>query len=125
GSLNVDDAAPVCSGVPCRYGGARRKSEVEHRDTRAFGIASIDDVPPQARVAVVGVDHCYAMVGKNVQQGRMLRCHFGYAAHEFLMLALRVVDERYGRLSDRGERGRLASMVHADLERSDAVRCAK
>src|SRR5262249_60883164 len=86
---------------------------------------SLITCPPQAFVLVIGVDHRSALVGKNVQQRRMLRCHFGYAAHEFLMLALRVVDERYRRLSDRGERGCLASMVHADLERSDAVRCAK
>ena len=45
------------------------------------------------------------------------------AAHEFLVLALRVVDERDRRLRDAREVARLAAMVHADLDHRVA-RCA-
>ena len=42
-------------------------------------------------------------------------------AHELLVLALRVGDERDGRRDDAGELARLAAMVHAELEHREAM----
>ena len=46
----------------------------------------------------------------------MLRSDVGDALHEFLVLALGVVDHSDGGLRDRGKRRRFAGMIHSDLD---------
>ncbi len=76
---------------------------------------------PHVDVRVVGVEHRGAALRKRANDRRVLGCDIGNALHEFLVLALRVVDDRDGRLRDGSEFGRLAGMVHPEFDRGDVV----
>ena len=80
---------------------------------------------PVAREFVVGVDHRDAAGTQRIEHRGVLARDLGDVLHEFLVLALRVVDERDGRARDRGEAGGLARMVHAQLDHRRAVGLAQ
>ena len=74
------------------------------------------------RVVVVGIDHRDAALRQRADQRRVLGGDVGDAFHEFLVLALRVVDHADGRLRDRREFRGFARVVHSDLDHRGAMR---
>ena len=77
---------------------------------------------PYACTRVVGIDDGAAMRAQRRDRVRVLVRHVVDAAHEFLVLALRVGDDGDRRLCNRGELARFAAMVHADLEHRQPMR---
>ncbi len=94
---------------------ARARNRRRARRPRARGGA------PHVDGRVVGVEHGRTAVRQRTNERRVLRRDVGDALHEFLVLALRVVDERDRRLRDRRELGGLARVVHAELDRRRRV----
>ena len=76
---------------------------------------------PQRRMVVVGREHGHPGRPERFDHGAVLARHRGDAVHEFLVLALRVVDERDARRGHRGQRGDLAGVVHAEFEHRGAM----
>ena len=74
---------------------------------------------------VVGVDDGGSARTQREDRVRVLGGHFLHAGHEFLVLALRVVDDRDRRLRDRAQLARLAAMVHAEFDHGRAMRLAQ
>ncbi|CAM5196482.1 hypothetical protein CDEN61S_04220 [Castellaniella denitrificans] len=81
--------------------------------------------PPEPAVVLVGREHRHAVGGQRLQHGAVLARHGLDRAHEFLVLALRVVHQRHRRLGDGGQHGDLARMVHAQFQHGGAVRRAQ
>ena len=71
---------------------------------------------PDVRAVVIGRKYGNTMGGQ-CRDGRAVLVGGGLdRAHEFLMLALGVVDQGDGRLGDAGQVGDLAGMIHAQLD---------
>ncbi len=96
-----------------------RMLECEFDDADA--LARARDVPPDVDECVIGVDHRDATRNERADQLGVLGGNVGDTHHEFLVLALRIVDERDRRPRDRRERRRLAAMVHPELDRGDTM----
>ncbi len=107
--------------VASAHGGRPLHAELD--DAHSLSLAR--GVAPRVDMRVVGVEHGDPVFRQRAHEVRVLGGDLGHRAHEFLMLALRIVDERDGRLRDRRQRGRLAAMIHAELDRRDAMRGAQ
>ena len=102
-------------------GGVGIEREIEHAHALALARRSAPDVG----MGIVGVQHDRASGRQRADDRRVLFRHVGDAAHEFLMLALGVVDHGDRRLRDGSELRRLARMVHAELDRGRGMLRAK
>ncbi len=97
------------------------ETELDYPDAGPFSRR----IAPHVDERIVGVDHRDPAGGQRADQVCVLRGDVADGAHEFLVLALRIVDERDGRLRDRRELRRLAAVVHPELDHGDAVRAAE
>jgi hypothetical protein len=103
--------------APAHLGGAL-DAEVAH--------ATAGEEPaPVAREFVVRVDHRDASGAQRVEYRGVLPRHRSDVFHEFLVLALRVVDERDRRARDRRKSCRLAGMIHPYFDHRGAVGLAQ
>src|SRR5471030_22375 len=77
---------------------------------------------PDAGVFVVGRENGRAVGGQRVNHRCMFQRHRFNRRHEFLMLALRVVDDSDSRRGDLAERFGFARMIHAEFDHRQLVR---
>ena len=96
--------------------GAGRAAERAHARPGALRRA-----PPDRQRLIVGVQHGDAAGRERRDRVRVLDGDVTDARHEFLVLALRVVDHDDRRSRDRRERAGLAAVVHAELDDRCAV----
>ena len=121
GSRHLYAASP-CLGLTARADRGRcAQPEIAHDQRRAVGVAACHDFTPEHREVVVGIDHRAAVVGQCAEHGRVLRGDVGDALHEFLVLALGVVDHSDRGLGNRAQCRGFAVVIHADLDCRGAV----
>ena len=119
---------------------ARRRGDANLAPERVQSVATGDARRPQAeidqapspclppekrRMGVIGVDHGDAVLAQCRVDAGVLGCDLVDRAHEFQVLALRIVDERDGGASHAGEMGDFALVVHAELDGAPAMRRAQ
>jgi hypothetical protein len=118
---DIDDGTP---GLDAKTRGDHRgctHAEIAQYQGRAFRVATDDDFLPERGVVVVGIDHHDAALRQCADQRSVLGGDVGDALHEFLVFALRVVDDADRRHRDRGKFRCFAGMVHADLDHGGAM----
>jgi hypothetical protein len=93
------------------------------RETQAAAAAGLG--LPDVGVLVVAREHGDAVGRQCLDRGTVLARHGLDGAHEFLVLALRVVDQRHRGLRDARQHGDLARVVHAQFDDRGLVRCAQ
>ncbi len=82
-------------------------------------------ITPDIDIRIIGIDHGNAVTRQREDGVRMLGRNVGDAAHELLVLALRVVDDRDRRRGQRRKLAGLAAVVHSDLDDRDAMGVAQ
>ena len=107
---------------PSRYVARTSASAPVPKDAHA---ALARDAGPVPVMRIVAVQHRDAVVGERAQHRRVLGGDLLDALHEFLVLALRVVDHGDRRAGDAGEVAGLARVVHPDLEHRNRVLLAQ
>ena len=116
---------------------ARRRGDANLGGERVQGVAAGNARRPQAeidqaplprlpsekrRVGVIRVDHGDTVVAQCSVYAGVLHRDLVYRAHEFQVLALRIVDERHGRAGNAGEISDFPLVVHAELDGAPAMR---
>ena len=88
-------------------------TEIEHAPRARRGFPHRRIFATVGRIARI---HRHAIGRQRGQHSGVFFSHRFHADHEFLVLALRVVDHRHGRLGNGGQYSRFARMVHAEFK---------